>query len=332
MRRLLAASALAIGASLAAGAAQALTIVPTFDSSITDSSNAAAIEANIDNALQFYDTTFSNPETVQIDFQISSAVAGGESETSFYQLPAAAYVDYLPRVAAASPQNAVLQSAAAFAASGNFSTRQNWTLFATAAELSAIGLNAPGQLDASGGTSGSFDGIVTVNSGLSFTDTAGPGGVNATAIFEHEIDEVLGIGGAGSLLDDQQQFPNTLGVLDLYRYSGPGTPSFTTATNATSYLSFNGGQSVVGMFNQTGVGDAGDWADFTASCSGALVQNYTECQGNPVVSLNRASPEVVALEGVGYNLGVPEPATWALLLTGFALIGTTLRRPRYRLA
>ncbi len=332
MTRFLTASGLAIVASFSAGAAQALTIVPTFDASIVNSPNAAAIENNINNALQFYDKNFSSPTTVLIDFQISASVGGGQSLTSLYQQSTAQYVSTLAFVAAANPQNLVLQSAAAFAGSGNASIFPTSTLLATSAEMNAIGLSASGFLDANGGFTGNFDGIVTVNSGLNFTDTAGPNGVNATATFQHEIDEVLGIGGSGSFLDDQAQFPNTLGVLDLYRYAAPGKPSFTTATNATSYLSFDGGQTAIAQFNQSGQGDASDWSSFTSACNNGthLVQDYAECSGGPVISLNRNSPEVTALQGIGFNLALPEPSTWALMLVGFGFIGTTLRRRSLR--
>ncbi|MDR6126400.1 hypothetical protein QE361_002754 [Sphingomonas sp. SORGH_AS802] len=33
-----------------------------------------------------------------------------------------------------------------------------------------------------------------------------------------------------------------------------------------------------------------------------------------------------ALENVGLVAAVPEPATWAMMLVGFAMIGSTLRR------
>ena len=328
------ASAAAIVAVFSAGAARALTIVPTFDISIVNSDNAAAIEGNINSALQFYDTTFSNPERVKIDFQISASVGGGQSQTTLYYLPVASYISRLATVAAADPQNSVLQSASAFSATGNASTHPTSNIYGTSAELTALGYNTPGGLTASGTTGGSFDGVVTVNSGLNFADTATSSQVNAISTFEHEIDEVLGIGGSGSLLDAQAQFPNSLGVLDLYRYSAPGVPSLTTSTTATSYLSFDGGVTQIGSFNQSGSGDIGDWADFGSSCVGALVQNYSECLGSPVISLNRASPEVVALEGIGYNLtaAIPEPATWALMLAGFGAIGGALRRRHHDFA
>ena len=44
--------------------------------------------------------------------------------------------------------------------------------------------------------------------------------------------------------------------------------------------------------------------------------------GEPLV---KNTPEVLALQSIGYNL-IPEPATWAMLLVGFAGLGLAGRR------
>ena len=55
-----------------------LTIVPTFDSTITNDPNAATIEATINGAIQVYAQTFSDPITVTIDFKESKSGLGTE--------------------------------------------------------------------------------------------------------------------------------------------------------------------------------------------------------------------------------------------------------------
>ena len=62
---------------------------------------------------------------------------------------------------------------------------------------------------------------------------------DALRVIEHEIDEVLGVGGAGSLLGTAYT-ANYSGILDLYRYSAPGVASYSTASNATAYYSIDG--------------------------------------------------------------------------------------------
>ena len=51
-------------------------------------------------------------------------------------------------------------------------------------------------------------------------------------------------------------------------------------------------------------------------CPPECVQDAYGCPGN----------QAVALPAMGYN--VPEPATWAMMLLGFGLIGTGARRAR----
>ena len=72
-------------AAVAAAPAGAVTILPTFDSTITSSSHASTIETAINNALTFY-ANFVNPLTVNIDFQLapSGATYLGGSQSTYY--------------------------------------------------------------------------------------------------------------------------------------------------------------------------------------------------------------------------------------------------------
>src|SRR5207245_3621803 len=67
-----------------------LTIVPTFDSSITGDPQAALIEATINAAIAVYQSDFSNPITVTITF---SEMATGVGHSSTYYT-SFAYADY----------------------------------------------------------------------------------------------------------------------------------------------------------------------------------------------------------------------------------------------
>ncbi|OYV74932.1 MAG: hypothetical protein B7Z66_14775 [Chromatiales bacterium 21-64-14] len=67
------------GLCVATGPAQALTIVPTFGSSVSASQQAA-----IDNAIGFYQQSFTDPISVNIDFSVASGVTyAGKSESTF---------------------------------------------------------------------------------------------------------------------------------------------------------------------------------------------------------------------------------------------------------
>jgi hypothetical protein len=206
---------------------------------------------------------------------------------------------------------------------------------------------------ADGWGNGTVDGIIFFNLDLNQVWTRpvpGPASGyadDAQSTAEHEIDEVLGIGGGGSTLNDLLADPNFVqdwyglpagdsiyGPMDLYRYSAPGTPTYTTAFRDNAYFSIDGGQTSIEPFNQyfsEWGGDAADWGiDPNVTCADGYhegtghVQDAFGCQ-NSAPDFTRYSPEAVALQAIGYNL-VPEPGVWAMMITGLGLIGLMSRR------
>jgi len=318
--------AVAASALLAAASqGHALTITPTFNSTITSDPNAAAIEATINNALKFY-TAFTNNVNVQIEFTESTSGLGGSSTSlvgDFYSN----YVGQMQIDSALHPGNTVLSTALnpANLAAGNKAD----LIFGSSAETRMLGYDLDGNVD------GSFDGEIFLNTSLmNFTDGAVAGLYAANPVIQHEVDEVLGVGGPGTLVDqpfgDGDFFGSGLtymGEEDLYRYSAPGVSSFTTSTSATSYFSYDGGVTNVNFFNQGSSGDLADWAK--TSCGGTQhVQDWFGCPGLAPFGLTLSSPETTALLAAGYDLtgSVPEPAAWALMIAGFGLTGAALRR------
>lgn len=333
--------------------ARALDIQPTFDSSIAGDSNAAAIEASIDTATHSIERLFSNPFDVPILFVATHAGSSflAASESTFYGLDYGSYTSLLASAAAAHPGNKILNTAVAHLSPGNQGGTDGVIVTDTVLQaLGVPGADVPGGFDANGDFTGdgSFDGVVFINLDLPLAFAqpvpAYNGGnlaYDATRGLEHEIDEVLGGGGSGSTLDAIADYgtdnPDDVftffeGALDLYRYSAPGAPSFTTDPAAAAYLSVDGGGTDIVGFNQDSNGDFGDFGPTVSSCGAGgyggpprLIQDAFSCYNQSGEAFTTASPEFAMLELIGYN-GVPEPSTWATLLVGFAGVGLAARR------
>lgn len=317
---------LAAGLALtAATASHALTIKATFGSSITSLSNAAQVEASINNAIAFY-SAFNNNVTVNIDFGANTSGLGESTTTHYEGVTYSEFTHALAVNSALNPQNTDLATAVANLKYGN---KQDF-VFATSADLRALGdTSAAGAISNTDGSN--FDGVITLNTTImNFTNTPEAGRYGATGVIQHEVDEVLGIGGDGGPITNVSGLPSDyMDAEDLYRYSGTHTASFTTG--ATAYFSIDGGVTNIRNFNPNpAIGDTGDWV--ASSCApGAtqFVQNYGACANEAQVSLTPTSPETMALQAVGFDLThVPEPAAWALMIVGFGLTGATLRRRR----
>jgi len=162
---------------------------------------------------------------------------------------------------------------------------------------------------------------------------------NARDAIAHEVDEALGIGGSGSALNfinDGISLGATYeGALDRFRYSAPGTPSFSTDPDATAYFSLDNGVTNLATFNQNASGDFGDLGPTTTSCGSAggfggpfgVVQDAFSCYNEPTTNITRGSIEYTMLESIGWD-PTPEPAAWTMLILGVGMIGIAARRRR----
>ena len=88
-------------------------------------------------------------------------------------------------------------------------------------------------------------------------------------------------------------------------------------------MSVDGVTTNLANFNNCANGaDYGDWA---AGSGFAQVQDAFGTPGStPVLTI--ASTEVIALDAIGYDAVVPEPASLVLMITGMAGIAATRRR------
>jgi hypothetical protein len=304
-------------ASLAlSSAAEALTIMPTFG---TGAMGNASVMGAIDSAITTIDGLYSNNVTIPVTFTFTPATNAMGNPTyllqtaqSFYTGPyggAGGYVSLLQADSAANPQNTVLATAIANLPSGNNSNGA-LPMVLDGAQLTMLGVPR-----ADNATININSAWQSTSTPFSFTRPVSSSQFDAIGGLEHELDEVLGGGGAGSALNN---FPGDVGSTDLYRYSAPGVPSLSTSA-ASSYFSINGGVTPIVMFNQGNSPgcSGGDFGDFSPPGTGAgqRIQNACNSTGQDE-AYTTSSPEFTMEESIGWN---PQQATVPAPLIGRGL-------------
>ncbi len=124
---------------------------------------------------------------------------------------------------------------------------------------------------------------------------------------EHEIGHLLGF---QSSLDLGS---GTRSGLDVFRYAGLGAPGFTAGQAA--YFSVDGGTADLGDFSVGGAGQyqASHWLQGTGGLMDPAVFDG--------VAKTITARDVLALDAVGWDAAVAEPASRAVLLAGLGLLG-----------
>jgi hypothetical protein len=309
-------------------------ITPTFDPLVP-----GALQTVINNAINTYEGLYTDPINVTIYFRYQSTRPNGlggfvawgpnglaRSNYTYYSNTWATFINAL--------KNDPNHTANDNTAIANLPSSPLATdLDPTSANGRALGEITPGATRSDGSCcSGTFDGVVSLNSlqTFQFDRTGGPvaGAYDATRVVEHEIDEVLGL---GSILPASTDFSGATAYRpqDLFRYSSAHTRQ--TPLNGsgvvTSYFSIDGGVTNIVGFNQDSTGDYGDW--LSTGCP-ALVQDAFSCSGQ-FADISATSPEGINLDVIGYNLGVPEPTSMILMVSGILLFAAFRQRARRRL-
>jgi len=280
-----------------------LVISPTFDNSITNNANAAAIEAMINRAIAIYESLFSDPVTVFILFRYSITKPNGTAIGSTNQIALSNYVVYSPS------WNTYISALQADAKTAN-DTMANASLPPGPSSTNIIPSSANGRVlggdtppamydDSTVAAGGPYDGIVTLNSGAPYSFVRPPNSSNydAQTAVEHEIDEVLGL---GSRLNTPS---SNVRPQDLFSWSSSGVRNI--STTGIRYFSIDGGNTPIVNFNQTANFDFGDWQSDPCPQGNPYVQNAFGCRGQ-AADISKTSPEGINLDVIGYDL-VPPP-------------------------
>ena len=282
-----------------------LVIHPTFDISITGNLKSAAIQSVINQAIAKYQSLFKDAITVSILFRYSNKAPNGtllgsgvsRSDFPIYFIAWSTFINALKADAKTANDTVAKASLPASALSTNIAI--------SSANGRTVGQITPPGMFANGTVAigGPYDGIVTLNSGISYAFTRPPSSSNydAQRQIEHETDEVLGLGSrlnlGGSNLRPQ----------DLFSWSAAGQRNFTSS--GTRYFSINSGTTNIVNFNQDSRFDFGDWLSST-SCPQAkpYVQNSFVCPGQ-YSDVTASSPEGISLDVIGYDLILPAVPT-----------------------
>jgi hypothetical protein len=277
------------------GSGAGLTIIPTFNSTGATSIDAAT-QTVINNAIAFYQNTFTNNITVNIEFH-NMSTGLGQSLTFIFNVP---YTTYCPALAASatSPDD---MTAIANTPCGSNPINGNASIGVKSPNGMALGLGTSEQPFGTNCPTASFTGSGCIGLNVALANSLGAGVLFATV--EHEIDEVLGLGSAlrGTTT------PMVPFTEDLFRWQSAGTRSYAANTSTThpcgggtpaAFFSIDGGTTDVDDFNNcNNGGDYGDWITHTPS---QVQDAFTNASGAATLSIS--SPEVRALDVIGYSI------------------------------
>ncbi len=248
---------------------------------------------------------FSDPITVSVSIGFRNLGTSGTGGT-ILGATSAAFVTPSSYAAFEALYIADQTSAADAQAAANLpATVPGGTVELTSSEARALGFTTPV------GSDGSIE--FTSNSGIQFADTRATlnsSNYDLIGIAEHEIAHLLGF---DSALDSGSPIKS---VLDLFRYTAPATPSFQAGQSA--YFSLNGGTTNLASFSVGGSGQyqASHWLQGTGGLMDpAVTAGYAQ---------NITPLDITALDVLGYDVAVAEPASMLLLASG--LLALALRR------
>ena len=279
-----------------------LVINPTFDGSILNDPNAAAIQSMINQTIAIYQALFNDPVTLQIRFRYATTAPDGtplpagrisQSDFVIYTRSWSTFINALRTDATTSNDNLANASLPGSALSANI------VMSSANGRAVSYSLNTPPAMFADGtvGNGGPYDGIVTLNSSnpFQFSRPTSAGNFDAQRSTEHEIDEVMGL---GSHLDLDP--PGTdLRPQDVFSWSSPGVRNLTSS--GTRYFSMDSGSTNIVNFNQDSHGDFGDWLSPACPQTYPYVQNAFGCTGQSS-DVSPTSPEGINLDVIGYDL------------------------------
>ena len=280
----------------------ALTIDPTYDSSVTGLSYFSQVQSAVNYAIGQYQALYSDPITINITISATTGILG-ESNTKL-QL-----ADYTTVRNALIADAKTTNDATSILSLGPTDPTNGATFLVPFAEAKAIGLRSA--------TDTATDGTFFFGSDQTYTfdpnNRAAPGAYDFIGVAEHEFSEIMGrIGIIGQNLTGGPDYS----PYDLFAFTAPNVRSL-SANDTNAYFSINDGVTNLRVFNGPGNGgDLRDWAD------GQGVDAY-----NAFASIGQrediSNVDQTAMDVIGYDL-VPEPSPLAMVVIGWVCLFTVM--------
>lgn len=324
-----------------APSAQALTIIPVYDSSITSLANAAAIETAFNTVATEFDHTYARNVTVKIGVswgKVDGRLLGSGNI-------AASWMNLLAGYSYSSIAGMFRANATANPADANMvRLASHLPAKSPAGSLSYVipyaEAQAEGYLPASMSSDSGYVGFSSaVKWDYSPTGAVTAGYYDFQGLAAHEISEVL-----GRITGLYTSSPTWATPVDALRYSAAGASSFSYSQSA--YFSIDGGATNLGAFNVSGGGDRTDWLSGAGDAQDAYLstgvryalsssdKTLLDVLGWGAAASGATIGGVIPADGPSASgsglAAVPEPMTWVLMLTGLAATGAGLRRSRLR--
>ena len=294
-----ASSVVTTGAGVANANGQVTTLAPGLVINVIYDSSAnsapAAFKAAISYVVNLLEATFTDHVTINIDVgwgEVGGQALGGALGASI-RAAAPAYTYSQVRNALISDGTSSVDATAVANLQGSDPTNGGNFDIGTAA-AKALGLLSPN----GSGVDGSI-GFTNISNTFTFdpNNRAIPGEYDFIGVALHEISEVMGrVAWLGDFID----YPNAFSVMDLFRYSAPGSRQLIGGNSA--YFSINGGQTNLDNFSTNANGDFGDWA---ASAGKDAFLAFS----SPGVANALTAQDIALLDAIGWNTTTSSPTT-----------------------
>ena len=305
---------LALASLISGQAASAMTINLTFTAAFnTDfGANSAAAQASATAAAAIFTNAFVDP--IAINISMTAVTGTGTLGMSSTPIANVSYTSLRTAVVndAKSADDTTATGAGGSVAASDPGGGDLW--WVTRAQEKALGLIA---------TDGANDGTITVGTGFSysFSGAVGPGQIDLTDVFAHEISEIMGrIGISGGNVGGSP----SLTLLDEFSYTGAATRGL--GGGAGNFFSINNGNTLLKGFNNA-VANGGDTRDWASGSNDSFNAFSSSGVTNPVTAVDFREMDVLGYDPTTVSAGTPEPATSLLLIPALAL-GAFIRRRR----